>query len=284
MEDLVRNLGPEGRVLDLGAGGGSFSYAATRAVVLAIDLDFPAVPAPDNARRLKAGAQRLPLADAAIDVVVCNHTLEHFEGLDGVLAEIGRVLKPDGLLWAAVPDGFSLDDRLYRYVFEGGGHLNQFRFSEFVERVEKGARVAARTSKGLNTGFVYLNPPDPAKLPYFPPRAQRLGRIRPSWLRAGLVGLNYLARSLEKAGWRGLSRYGWGVVFQRLDEADRSTDSIAHRRRLSTRPEEWNVCCRCGAGHPDESLRPGLRRVFLWLKCYRCPLCGQRNLYSRPPG
>ncbi|HSR69500.1 MAG TPA: class I SAM-dependent methyltransferase [Acidobacteriota bacterium] len=283
MEHLVGELGPEGRVLDLGAGGGSFNYAATRARVLALDLDFPAGPAPGNARRLKAGAQGLPLKDAAIDVVVCNHTLEHFEDLDSVLDEIGRVLKPGGLLWAAVPDGYSLDDRLYRCVFKGGGHLNQFRFGEFVDRVQQGAQVAARSSKGLNTGFVYLNPPDPSKLPHFPRRARLLGRIRPSWLRAGLVLLNYLARAMDKAGWKGLSRYGWGVVFQRLEEADPPPPPPRlDGEHLSTKPQEWNVCCRCGAGHPEDSLRPGLQRVFLWIKSYRCPLCGQRNLYSRP--
>ncbi|HSR54440.1 MAG TPA: methyltransferase domain-containing protein [Acidobacteriota bacterium] len=281
MDYLVEDLGPQARVLDLGAGGGSFNYSATLAKVLAIDLDFPKTPPPSNARRILAVALRLPLRSASVDAVVCNHTLEHFEDLAAVLGELGRVLRPGGMLWAAVPDGYSIDDRLYRYIFDGGGHVNQFRFEDFLQVVEREAGVRAEASKGLNSGFVYLYPPQVEKLPFYSQRARRLAELPPKWLRRASVLLNYLARTLEKAGWRGLSRYGWGVVFRRFD--DRSGEPPRRGARLSTQPEYWNVCCHCGAGNPAPKLRPYLKRVFLWVKIYRCPGCGQANLFSHPP-
>jgi SAM-dependent methyltransferase len=47
--------------------------------------------------------RRLPLADACADLVFSASVFEHVADLDTALAEIGRVLKPDGRLVAAVP-------------------------------------------------------------------------------------------------------------------------------------------------------------------------------------
>ena len=41
MDDLVRDLSSRSTVLDLGAGGGSFSYQSTPARVIAADGSFP---------------------------------------------------------------------------------------------------------------------------------------------------------------------------------------------------------------------------------------------------
>ena len=41
MDELVRHLSGSTRVLDLGAGGGSFAYDSTQAKVIAADLAFP---------------------------------------------------------------------------------------------------------------------------------------------------------------------------------------------------------------------------------------------------
>jgi 2-polyprenyl-6-hydroxyphenyl methylase/3-demethylubiquinone-9 3-methyltransferase len=41
--------------------------------------------------------EQLPVADGAVDIVVCVDVLEHVRDLDAVIAEIRRVLKPGGL-------------------------------------------------------------------------------------------------------------------------------------------------------------------------------------------
>jgi len=48
-----------------------------------------------------ASIEELPFPDASFDVVVANHMLYHVSDLDTALAEVGRVLKPDGRFFAA---------------------------------------------------------------------------------------------------------------------------------------------------------------------------------------
>jgi len=52
-------------------------------------------------RWLNSDAQALPLDRSAFDVVVANHMLYHVDDRPGVLAEISRVMKPKGCLFAA---------------------------------------------------------------------------------------------------------------------------------------------------------------------------------------
>ena len=94
-------------VLDLGCGGGFMAEAlALRgASVTGVDPSDPALVA---ARRHAAkvalvidyrqgSGERVPVADGAMDVVVCVDVLEHVEDLERVLDEVGRVLRPGGL-------------------------------------------------------------------------------------------------------------------------------------------------------------------------------------------
>ena len=95
-------------VLDLGCGGGFMAEPLARrgAAVIGVDPCPQAVAAAarhargfglDIDYRVGAG-ETLPLADAAVDVVVCVDVLEHVDDLDAVLAEVARVLRPGGLL------------------------------------------------------------------------------------------------------------------------------------------------------------------------------------------
>jgi SAM-dependent methyltransferase len=99
---------PAARILDFGCGAGQvveagiaagldFSgadvfYAGAEARVEAV---YPAVRAIENGR--------IPFPDAAFDLVVNNQVMEHVEDLDGVLAEIHRVLKPGGTVLSIFP-------------------------------------------------------------------------------------------------------------------------------------------------------------------------------------
>jgi malonyl-CoA O-methyltransferase len=105
--DLVR-LQPA-TVLDVGAGTGFTSDGLLRRFPKAqvIALDF-AVRMLRHARRkgtwlrrprcLCADAEHLPLADASVDLIYSNATLQWCNDLDGTFGEFLRVLRPGGLL------------------------------------------------------------------------------------------------------------------------------------------------------------------------------------------
>ena len=273
MDHLVRPLSPAAVVLDLGAGPGSFSYAGTEARILALDVDF--LDASQRAwARVLGDSSAIPLREEAVDVAVCNHTLEHFPDCRRAIREIDRVLRPGGSLWVAVPDGSCLDDRLYRYLFRGGGHVNRFSLASLVQAIETGTRLRTRSCKKLYTGFVYLNPPDPQKLQHYPERARRLARIPPRLLRALLCWMNFTVRLLDRFLRTRLSQYGWALVVRREDDFSRPVTDLT---RLRMEAGDANVCFTCGAGHVEEALKPF--RV-LFRTCYECPNCGTRNLMS----
>ena len=278
MDSLVRNLPGSARVLDLGAARGSFTYASTRAYVLGVDLAFPAGTQTPTGRIIGDSAA-LPLKNDCLHVVVCNHVLEHFENLQDAVCEIDRVLKNGGRLWVAVPDGFSFDDWLYRYVFEGGGHVNRFTLESLIQTIEEKTCLRALSFKPLHSGFVYLNPPSPEKLPHYALRAQRLSSLPPKLLEFLLRWANFWVRVIDRYFGTQMSRYGWGVTFRRETKTryKRYTRDVKELNRV---PSDLNVCFSCGAGHPQPLLKPILKRYGPW-RIYACPSCGKRNLFSR---
>lgn len=146
MHELLRKLRPGARVLDLGCGAGSFDSADSAFTVLRIDLER-------SDRKLAnfalADAAKLPFPAASFEAVISNHSLEHFENLAECLAEIGRVVKPDGAFYVAVPDAATISDRLYRWLARGGGHVNPFssdrELAQTIEHTTGLEHVATRT-------------------------------------------------------------------------------------------------------------------------------------------
>ena len=53
--------------------------------------------------------EALTLADESVDLLICNHVLEHVGSVPKALAEIRRVLKPEGLAILQVPIALKLD-------------------------------------------------------------------------------------------------------------------------------------------------------------------------------
>ncbi len=97
------NVRAGSRVLDLGCGAGMLAPLKLKDVTLAgVDLsDECALAARRNGYDMSVAAQlsRLPFADDSFDYVVSLDVLGHvgFEEKDAVLAEVRRVLRPDGV-------------------------------------------------------------------------------------------------------------------------------------------------------------------------------------------
>lgn len=98
--DLGAGMGTLGRVLK-GRGGIEWLVAAEAAPVLARRLAPP---------RLVAEAEALPFADHAFDLVLSNLVLHWTNDLPGALVQLRRLLRPDGLLLAALLGGETLGE------------------------------------------------------------------------------------------------------------------------------------------------------------------------------
>jgi ubiquinone/menaquinone biosynthesis C-methylase UbiE len=108
------------RVLDVasGEGYGSALLARTAAKVTGADIAAEAVA---HARAMYAGVKNLefiaapctelPIADASVDVVVSFETIEHITGHEAFMAEIARVLAPEGVLILSSPNKLEYSDK-----------------------------------------------------------------------------------------------------------------------------------------------------------------------------
>src|SRR6516162_1365450 len=105
MQEILNQLAEGSRVLDLGCDEGSFPASRTRAATVRLDRDLPGRR---DSAFVQGDAALLPFANASFAAVISNHSLEHFENLDSVLREIGRIVRRDGALFVAVPDAATL--------------------------------------------------------------------------------------------------------------------------------------------------------------------------------
>ena len=65
---------------------------------------------------LRGIAERLPFADSSLDCVVCQGSLDHFARPEEFMAEVARILKPEGRAVIALANFESLSCRLGRLV------------------------------------------------------------------------------------------------------------------------------------------------------------------------
>lgn len=99
-------------VLDIAAGEGygSAILAQVARSVVGVEIDPAVVDAANtefvrsNLRYIQGDARAIPLPDASIDVAVSFETFEHFGEHELFLAELRRVLRPNGLLIISTPD------------------------------------------------------------------------------------------------------------------------------------------------------------------------------------
>ncbi len=177
-------MAPSQRALDLGAGAGSLKAFGYRCSIFSVDSDRNAFDksydASSASARVVALGEKLPFSSGAFDLVICHHVLEHVPDYSGALAEIGRVLKPAGRLYVSVPNGYGLCDSIYRYVFEGGDHVNRFAERELVSAIEAGSRVRLAKRQNLYTSFAYLSrlrDLDREVISSLPARLRRIARL-----------------------------------------------------------------------------------------------------------
>jgi SAM-dependent methyltransferase len=98
----LEHLAGYSRVLDVGTGEGQIARALAAAGADVVGLDPTSSQISVATERgggpaySLAGADLLPIADASVDAVVVCLVFEHVDALDEALAEVARVLRPDG--------------------------------------------------------------------------------------------------------------------------------------------------------------------------------------------
>jgi 2-polyprenyl-3-methyl-5-hydroxy-6-metoxy-1,4-benzoquinol methylase len=126
---IIGNSSDAPKVLDFGAGRGSFHYSKTSSYsaglhdfqkigedVWAADIDeiVNTHPCSDHQTVLKIG-EPLPFDDGTFDVIVGDFVFEHIEDPKGIARELLRITKPNGWICARTPNKWgyvTLDSRL----------------------------------------------------------------------------------------------------------------------------------------------------------------------------
>jgi SAM-dependent methyltransferase len=117
LRDLVGFEPAGARVLDIGCGDGGVPIAFALEGAVAAGLEpgrrsvvRAAVRAEDHGVSVafvRGVAEALPFPDADRDVVVLDNVLEHVGDRERTLSEIGRVLRPEGILYMVTPKPFA---------------------------------------------------------------------------------------------------------------------------------------------------------------------------------
>jgi len=137
-----------------GAGHGALTLAPLTKEVIAVDLT-PAMLHEarslarerelDNMRFAAVDVHGLPFPDAFADLVTCRRAAHHFTNIGRALAEMGRILKPGGVLLIddrSVPDD-PVADRLQQELdtLHDPSHVRQYSQSEWAGLLEKAGFV-----------------------------------------------------------------------------------------------------------------------------------------------
>jgi SAM-dependent methyltransferase len=115
-------------VLDVGCGGGAMLRAIARrgsARLVGVEVSAGAVRAIEEAGfeavRVDLEEGKLPFASGSFDVVLCYDVFEHLFSPELLLAEIHRVLAPEGRAFLCVPNSLNGFNRL---LFLAGKHVD----------------------------------------------------------------------------------------------------------------------------------------------------------------
>ena len=148
-------------VLDIASGEGYGSNLLSRVAIKVTGVDISA----DTIERAKkkyqnanlsfvvGAADRIPLADKSVDLVVSFETIEHHDKHDEMLIEIKRVLKEQGTVIISSPNKLNYSDRAnYKNPF----HVKELYENEFKALINKNFKNATFLHQQTFYGSILL--------------------------------------------------------------------------------------------------------------------------------
>jgi ubiquinone/menaquinone biosynthesis C-methylase UbiE len=122
LDAFAAALAPGARVIDLGAGPGLDTVLLAERGLRATSVDFSMGMLRAGRRecrvvRVQGDARRLPLATASVDGVWAKASLLHLQREDVAvaLADVGRILRPGGVLFVSLKAGLGAATETTRY-------------------------------------------------------------------------------------------------------------------------------------------------------------------------
>jgi ubiquinone/menaquinone biosynthesis C-methylase UbiE len=150
-EQILQESPTEAKVLEVGTGRGDMWKRNASRIPQAWDItltDFSAGMIADNqahlgdlAKRMKyqeANVQELPFADGQFDIVFANYMLYHSPNIPQAIKELRRVLKPNGVLFAATNGNQHLAE-FYELIAEYSGINDWKDFFTVTFNLQNGA-------------------------------------------------------------------------------------------------------------------------------------------------
>lgn len=138
----LRRWVPNGHLLDVGVGHGSFARLATDCfTVVGLDLDPSIVRGSlaDTAAAAVAGsALELPIRSESMDLVTCIDVIEHLPQPDKFFAEAHRVLRKGGYLHLSTPNPESFGARKkgkQSFMYQDTTHCSVLPMQEWRSRL-----------------------------------------------------------------------------------------------------------------------------------------------------
>ena len=158
-------MGINKKVLDLGCRDGRLTrHFIDQNEVVGMDIDKVALKECEKKLNIKTKwvdfSIQIPLATSSFDVIIAGEVLEHLPCPSITVAEVSRILKPNGLFIGSVPNSYHIKNRLRvlkgSFIDKDQTHLRAYNVALLKHYLEKKFLIAELTSCRGRSSFLSI--------------------------------------------------------------------------------------------------------------------------------